>query len=45
MDTGLRLTIQISDTLTFGPELEVAKRLSTAAFVAGRKARTTIFVR
>ncbi|NNV22675.1 DUF3164 family protein [Ochrobactrum pseudogrignonense] len=27
VDTGLRLTIQISDTLTFGPELEVAKEI------------------
>ncbi|QGA57671.1 DUF3164 family protein [Brucella sp. 2280] len=27
VDTGLRLTIQVSDTLTFGPELEVAKEI------------------
>ncbi|MVA19524.1 DUF3164 family protein [Agrobacterium vitis] len=27
VDTSLRLTIQVSDTLTFGPELEVAKEI------------------
>lgn len=27
VDTSLRLTIQVADTLTFGPELEVAKEL------------------
>lgn len=27
VDTSLRLTIQVSDTLTFGPELEIAKEI------------------